>query len=136
MKQNLDLHVRERQNGRPLKTQASNWYIVISISFCCPRQVTWIKPKSSAGEIQLAPLLGKIARSVAKGMGTRKDRELEPMMQSSTVITGSINLSQILCIPVSTKELGIRERGQGKVLSGISFKVPMLKQLPFKDFRL
>lgn len=50
------------------------------------------KSKSRAGEIYSEPLVGRIVRSMAKGMDTGRGRELEPMMQSSTVITGLINL--------------------------------------------
>lgn len=44
------------------------------------------KPKVKRWEIHSAPLVGRIARSMAKGRDTGRSRELELIMQSSTMI--------------------------------------------------
>lgn len=54
------------------------------------------KPKVKGWEIHSAPLVGRIARSMAKGRGTGRGRELVLIMQSSTVIiVQEINFNKI-----------------------------------------
>lgn len=52
-----------------------------------PKASHMAKPKAKGWEIHSAPLVGRIAGSMAKGRDTGRGRELELIKQSRTMIT-------------------------------------------------